>query len=276
MKNFDTFFQKIYTQPLASRKNWYADSTIAYAAHRAPYVPAMIDVACEQLPPVAEAHLLEVGSGPGNATQHFVEQGYQLTCVEPNTTACEFARERFQNYPNVEIINSTFEEWDAPAEQFDGAIASTSFHWLHPDIRCKKMYELLKPDGKIILLWNTAPQPIPEIYQYLHPLYEQFIPLLAHHDNLAIQQHNLEEISQSLLASNYFCDLTLHHVTKTLLYKSEDYLSLLTTISPYIALEKAIKDQFFAELRQVFQTYHIEEIPTRYMCAAHIAHKNTI
>ncbi len=109
MKNFDRFFQKIYEQPLASRKDWYADSTIAYAQYRAPYVQSIIDFSCAQLPPIAETKLLEIGSGPGNATQHFLEKGYQITCVEPNTNACDFAKARFADYPNVEIINITFE-----------------------------------------------------------------------------------------------------------------------------------------------------------------------
>ncbi|NJN72442.1 MAG: class I SAM-dependent methyltransferase [Limnothrix sp. RL_2_0] len=275
MKNFDTFFQKIYTQPLKNRRDWYAESTIAYAAHRAPYVAEMIDLVCENLPSATYENLLEVGSGPGNATQHFAKKGYRLTCVEPNTTACEFARERFRELPNAKIINSTFEEWDAPSEQFDGAIAGTSFHWLNPDIRCEKIHHLLKPNGKIVLLWNTAPQPLPEIYQHLHPLYEQYLPSFANYENLATQQRNIEKTSQSLIESNYFTDLKLHQVTAKLDYQPEDYLSLLTTLSPYIALETTIKNQFFAELRQTFQQHNIQQISTQYICAAHIARNSS-
>lgn len=269
MKNFDAFFQKIYTQPIEKRGSWYLETTEAYAKYRAPYVPQIIDLICEQLSP--ETQILEIGSGPGNATQHFVQRGHYLVCLEPNPKACEFATERFQNYPHIAIFNTTFEEWNCVPNSFDVVLATTSFHWLQPDTRCPAIAKILKPNGKLILLWNTVPQPDPEIFQYLLPIYEKYMPSFASFENIEVQEKNLENISKTIIESGYFKNLELSQIIEDLSYSSEDYLKLLTTISPYIALEPEVRKAFFAELRTMLKQKKITTIPTQYICAAHIA-----
>ncbi|AFY39202.1 Methyltransferase type 12 [[Leptolyngbya] sp. PCC 7376] len=277
MKNFDRFFQKIYEQPLENRQDWYAESTVAYAKYRAPYIDEIIDQTCRQFDDIAQPHLLEIGSGPGNATKHFVERGYKITCVEPNTTACKFAIERFKAFPNVEIINSTFEEWSANISRtFDVAIAGTSFHWLDQKTRCERLANLLKSNGKIILLWCTAPQPEYEIYQYLDPIYQEYLPSFADYENFETQRQNIMSVSEHLVESNYFVDLQCQQETACLSYTTEEYLSLLTTLSPYIALSTERREAFFTTLRQTFEENEITKISTKYICAAHSAIKAKI
>lgn len=278
MKDFDRFFQTIYEQPLTNRKSWYADSTIAYAQYRAPYVPSIIDFVCEQLPTATQQNgveLLEIGSGPGNGTQHFLRKGYRLTCVEPNSTACEFMATRFIDYPTLNIVNNTFEECSLKSRQFDAAIASTSFHWLNPETRCSKVAEHLKPQGKIILIWCTAPQPTPEIYHHLEPIYLEYLPTFADYENLKTQEKNILNVSQSVIESGYFTDLHQKQTINQQVYTVDEYLSLLTTLSPYIALAEHRRNEFFVTLRHTFNQHQISTITTQYVCAAHIATKLT-
>ncbi|MBV5260723.1 class I SAM-dependent methyltransferase [Synechococcus moorigangaii CMS01] len=269
MKNFDAFFQEIYSQPIENRQHWYAEATQAYDQYRAPYVPEIIDLICQQIIP--ESVILEIGSGPGNASQHFVARNFPLICLEPNPKACEFAAQRFQNYPKIQIVNSTFEEWQPQPKKFDTVLASTSFHWLQPETRCQAIANLLNPQGKIVLLWNTVPQPDPEIFQYLLPLYEQYMPSFASFENIDVQEQNLKNISQGLLDSGYFENLQLTQIITTQDYTPTDYLQLLTTLSPYIALKKSVRDQLLQALNEVFQKQKIQKISTQYICAAHIA-----
>lgn len=269
MKNFDAFFQEIYTQPLENRGNWYAEATEAYAKYRAPYVPQIIDLICEEFSP--ETQILEIGSGPGNATQHFVERGHFLVCLEPNPKACEFAKEKFKDYPHIAIFNTTFEAWNALPASFEVVLATTSFHWLQPETRCQAIAKILKPHGKIVLLWNTVPQPEPEIFQHLHPLYEKYMPSFASFENLVVQEKNLENISKGLIESGYFTNLELCQIVENMDYPVEDYLNLLTTLSPYIALDPDIREQLFTELRTTLKKQKVKIIPTQYICAAHIA-----
>ncbi|MEB3225324.1 MAG: class I SAM-dependent methyltransferase [Synechococcus sp.] len=269
MKNFDAFFQKIYSQPIADRKYWYAEATQAYDQYRAPYVPEIIDLICEQIKP--QSLILEIGSGPGNATQHFVARDFPLICLEPNPKACAFASQRFQNYPKLQIINTTFEEWQPNPEKFDTILASTSFHWLQPDTRCQAIANLLNPQGKIVLLWNTVPQPAPEVFCHILPLYEKYMPSFASFENIEVQEQNLKNISQGLIDSNCFENLQLTQVIENQNYLPSDYLKLLTTLSPYIALENTVRHKLFTALEAVFTNKNIQIIPTQYICAAHIA-----
>ncbi len=271
MQDFESLFRHIYAQPLAQRRTWYADSTTAYAHYRPPYLDDIIDQACQHLPSASQAHLLELGSGPGNATIHFAQRDYAVLCLEPNPKACEFAKQLLQKYPRISIFNTTFEEWSAPSQSFDAVLAATSFHWLDPHTRCAAIARLLKPQGKIILLYNASPQPNAEIQAQLQPVYEQYAPELINFEDLQTQQHNIETISQSLITSGYFTDLTVQQAIADLNYTYEDYLSLLSTFSPYIALAPERRQNLFEQLRTALEQRNITQIPTRYICGVHIA-----
>jgi hypothetical protein len=56
-------------------------------------------------------------------------------------------------------------------------------------------------------------------------------------------------------------------------YSIDDYLSLLSTLSPYIALEPNQREQLLTGLRQVLAENHGGEIATSYLSMVQIAQK---
>jgi len=90
------------------RKSWYSAVASAYNRTRPRYPKTMISraVSLAQLP--EEASILEIGCGPGNATEAFGELGFQMVCLEPSESACQLARQNSAQYANVEIKNTSF------------------------------------------------------------------------------------------------------------------------------------------------------------------------
>ena len=43
------------------------------------------------------------------------------------------ACQNFATYPNVEIINTNFEESESADRTFDAVVAATSWHWVAPE-----------------------------------------------------------------------------------------------------------------------------------------------
>ncbi|MGB3692437.1 MAG: class I SAM-dependent methyltransferase [Spirulinaceae cyanobacterium] len=155
------------------KRAWYGGVAEAYDKTRPAYPPQLINRAIELTLLPDDAKILEIGCGPGTATKDFAKRGYSLVAVEPSPKACQLARQNCLNYPQVEIINTTFEEYPLQPQTFAAVLAATSFHWVSPEIVYQKAATALKAGGFLILLWNTPPQPSQEIYQqFLQSIYQ--------------------------------------------------------------------------------------------------------
>lgn len=260
------------------RKNWYSDAAKNYNKTRPRYSQQLIDRVLElaQLP--SDASILEVGCGPGIATTAFARSGFNLVCLEPSPEACQIARQNCLEYPNVEILNTTFEEWELGTKKFSAVLAATSFHWVAPEIAYLKTATALEDRGRLILLWNTGVQPHDRLYQLLSPVYQHLAPSLAefHDRERATSSENLIAFGQNVIDSGYFQDLVFEQSVCEATYSIDDYLALLSTYSPYIALEAEKRAILFASLTEVLQENGEKMIQGSYLSAFHLAHKEML
>lgn len=117
-----------YSKDLEQRKTWYSPVADAYNKARLRYPKELIDRVVELAQLSPDATILEVGCGPGNATVAFARVGFSMVCLEPNQDFCRLARQNCTPYPNVEIRNTSFEEWELEAKKFDAVLAATAIH----------------------------------------------------------------------------------------------------------------------------------------------------
>ena len=301
-KNWRTWYEQFdKNHSPEQRRLWYNDAAKAYRWARPLYPEALIDRVIQKAglighplgqnlgqrsrqPPgsteqtTEPSSILEIGCGPGIATASLAKRGFRIQAVEPSAVACAIARERCQAYPQVNIHNSTFEDYpledyslendpleDAPlkntplknvSEQqtFDAVLAATSFHWVSPEVACTKSAAALKPGGSLILLWATPPQPTDEVCNHLQAVYESFdlaeLGKQQQQRTQAYYQHNFERFARTVADSGLFpltaVDVETNHST----YSAEKYLALLSTLSPYIALEATLRANLFEALDQ--------------------------
>jgi SAM-dependent methyltransferase len=240
------------------RQAWYDQAATAYRWARPTYPEAMIEKVFTQAGLTPRSSLLEIGCGPGIATAAFAHKGLNIVALEPSPAACELAGqscdgEAFQGNrnPKVKVINSTFEAYDLEPRSFDAVLAATSFHWISPDIACQKSAAALKPGGSLILLWATPPQPSDEIGDYLQPVYEHYGLADMGKEQCrseAYYRHNFELFADTVSQSGYFQATAVDIEQHQTLYSIEKYLALLSTLSPYIALEESRQNQLLADL----------------------------
>jgi SAM-dependent methyltransferase len=237
----------------ADKSSWYDFVASAYDRTR-PRYPAEILSPMQEIADFQPGKsVLEIGAGVGIATVELARFGANIVCVEPSQAACAITRDKCAAYGNVEVITSTFEDWQLPESKFDLVVAATSFHWVTPEIRYAKTAKALKDQGLLVLLWNTPPQPNFEIHQSCQTIYQTYAPELMKYESHQDHQQNIGKIAQSAIASGYFQDLVTHQTIATVNYTVEEYLTLLSTLSPYIQLAKSARDQckvLFAELEQ--------------------------
>ncbi|MEO1183913.1 MAG: class I SAM-dependent methyltransferase [Cyanobacteria bacterium J06636_27] len=278
MKNFEQI-QNIYKNyrndySLEQRKNWYSKVADAYNRTRPRYPQELINRTVEIAKLRKNTDILEIGCGPGTATTEFAKLGFSMTCLEPSEESCNLARQNCVGFKNVEIINTTFEEWELQPNRFDTVLAATSFHWVTPEVGYPKLVQTLKDDGKLILLWNKEPQPSYEVYQILDEVYQKQVPSLSRYEARGTTERILRELGENVVKSGFFKDLVFECMECQRSYSIDDYLTLLSTLSPYIVLDAQKRDDLFNDLRDVLQRNLGDTIETSYLSAFHVAWKS--
>jgi SAM-dependent methyltransferase len=263
----------------SQRRSWYDNAAAAYDRTRPRYPQVICDRAVQLANLSAGDRILEIGCGPAIATPTFAKMGLAIVALEPSKGQWALAKRNCEPYAQVEVINTTFESWQPDQTKTNGTakfaavIATTSFHWLDPDTRCQKIAALLPHNGSLILLWNTPPQPSYEIFQLLEPVYLEIAPHLANYADGKSHIDNLQELAKSAIDSGYFGNLTTDQMFPELTYTIDDYLDLLSTLSPYIGLEQEQRNTLFQKLKQVLQTEVGETLPTSFLSALHVMQK---
>ena len=265
-----SFLKNIYR--CADKSSWYNAVAEAYDRTR-PRYPALIWEFIQGKTQLQNKSVLEIGSGPGIASIELAKLGANVVCLEPSMSACELARKKCAAYPNLEVINSTFEAWELGTQKFDAVVATTSFHWITPEIRNQKTAAALKDQGLLILMWNTPPQPSYEVYQSLVEVYQTYAPELARYEEHQDYQQNLAKIAQEVVDSGYFSNLISEQLISQVKYTVEDYLMLLTTLSPYIRLKPEQRELLLAELQRVLEINYGNNLELEYLSLVQIAHK---
>lgn len=258
---------------LEQRKNWYSPAAASYHQARPRYPQRLI----EQVVAIANlsnhSRILEVGCGPGTATLGFAPLGCSMLCLEPNPDFCQLARDNCQHSLNIEIENTSFEEWTPQIGQFDAVLAASSFHWIPAEVGYPKAAQALKPGGCLILLWNKELQPSASIHQDFAKIYQAHAPELDRYEDRATQLQILQHLGQWMADSGHFGDVTSGHVESSVTYTAEQYLMLLQTYSPYLQLDSQRRVALFDELRQYIEDDLCDRLPLTYISAFQIAQK---
>ncbi|MFM6157765.1 MAG: class I SAM-dependent methyltransferase [Sphaerospermopsis kisseleviana] len=263
----------LYSQDLKTRKNWYSQVAEAYDRFRPPYPQEIINSAIEIAKLSTDANILELGSGPGNATLHFAKLGFSMTCLEPSLEACNLAIKNCAIYPQIEIQQTTFEEWELNPEKFDAVLAATSFHWINPEFGHLKIAQALRKNGVLILLWNMTPQPEYKLYQSFQAIYQKYAPYLDRYEDIETQKEIVQALGQKAIDSGTFKNIESQAVVCKLNYTPDDFLLLLSTYTPYLKLDNKTRTSLFRALRQKIADDHQENIQITYISACQVMKK---
>ncbi|WP_445627448.1 class I SAM-dependent methyltransferase [Nostoc sp. DSM 114167] len=255
---------------LEQRRNWYSPVADIYYNARPKYPKELIErsVVLAQLD--SDASILEVGCGPGNATVAYAQFGFSMTCIEPNQDFCRLAQRHCATYPNVAIHNTSFEEWELKAKQFNAVLSANAFHWIPSEIRYAKAATALRDNGFLILLWNLRPELKYEVYQAIEQVYQVYAPSLIRYEGAETQAEILRGFEQDILDSGYFKELVTEQIACEVRYSIDDFFKLLSTMS---TLEPKAKELLFAQLQEKLRNFG-DSVNLSFLSAVHVARKD--
>jgi len=96
--------------------------------------------------------VVDLGAGTGKLTRVLVALGHRVTAVEPLD---EMRAQLQAAVPGVHVVSGSAEEIPLPDGSADVVTCAQSFHWFEHDVALPEIARVLRPGGRLALVWNV-------------------------------------------------------------------------------------------------------------------------
>jgi SAM-dependent methyltransferase len=191
--------------------------------------------------------VIEIGCGTGQATVPLAERGLTITAVELGAELGAVARRRLAGFPSVDVLTTSFEAWEPLGAPFDAVVAFNSLHWIDPQLRYSKPYELLRPGAAMVVggcLW-ARPADAERFWVEVQADYRE----VGYEGEPAPPPEQIGPRHLPAEARAFFEEVASLRYPFYVVYHPEDYLAILATQSGTRALGEARSAAFLARVR---------------------------
>ena len=115
--------------------------------------------------------IANIGSGTGKFTKLLLDKGFIVYAIEPNEQMRVIAEVKFKDYNNFNSVNKTAENTSLQNNSISIITVAQAFHYFDLDKVKKEFLRILKPDGKVALLWNFRLRESDFIKEYENIIY---------------------------------------------------------------------------------------------------------
>lgn len=129
---------------------YFSDAAADYAKYRPTYPELAIDKVLEGLGLPSQILAADIGAGTGIASRQLAEKGIKVFAVEPNAEM----RQAAISHPLIEVCNGTAEATSLPDASVDLVVCFQAFHWFDRERSLSEFRRILKPCGRLALVWN--------------------------------------------------------------------------------------------------------------------------
>lgn len=140
---------------MTDRRLVFDSAPADYEQGRPGYPRQLFELLRERCGLAVGARVLEIGSGPGQATAELLARGAEVTAVEPGAAFARRLAERF----DLTVVNDFFEHVELDDSSFDLAVSATAFHWVDHEVAFPKLRHALRAGGWVVLAWNRFYDP---------------------------------------------------------------------------------------------------------------------
>jgi ubiquinone/menaquinone biosynthesis C-methylase UbiE len=102
--------------------------------------------------------VLELGAGTGKLTEQLLALGHEVHATEPDPKMLAILQ---RNHPGARVSQAPAEEIPAGDGTYDVVVSAQAFHWFDYDRALPEIARVLKPRGRLSLVWNQRDERIP-------------------------------------------------------------------------------------------------------------------
>ena len=239
---------------------WTFDTVASkYEKMRPGYVPELYERLFVYAPIGPESNVVEVGSGAGQATAPVLRTGCRLTAVEYGEKFAALLKEKFAAYPSFSVINGRFEETEFEPDSCDLVFSASAFHWIPEQAGYEKAYAMLKKGGAFARFANHPQQDKgrPELTEAIQALYDEYYYTYHKDKKRDLREFNEETAKeQAMIAAKYgFRDIQYATFRRERNFTAKEYVELLGTYSDHIAMDEAVRNEFYARIEQAINDF---------------------
>jgi len=155
----DTQKRALYTLNPTGR---FSDRADVYRRFRPSYPSGAIDAMLDGLGEPGTVRAADIGAGTGISSRLLADRGVRVSAVEPNAAM----RTAADTHARVTFSEGTAESTGLESHAFDLVLAAQAFHWFRPEESLREFHRILKPSGRLAVMWNERDltDPLTAIY----------------------------------------------------------------------------------------------------------------
>lgn len=128
----------------------FSDRAEAYRRFRPSYPAGAIDAMLDGLGNPRTLRAADIGAGTGISSRLLADRGVRVHAVEPNKAM----RDAADPHSNVTFVDGAAETTGLESHAFDLVLAAQAFHWFRPEESLREFHRILKPAGRLAVMWN--------------------------------------------------------------------------------------------------------------------------
>ena len=220
----------------------------AYERFRPGYPVELLDLVTAYVgEPIGTA--LEIGAGTGKATRLFAQGGIAVTATEPD--AAMLAELRKHVPADVTTLQAAFEELPLDSS-YDLVYAAAALHWTNPEGRWERMAALVRPGGVFTSFGVPIQLADPALREAARAarapyLEEDGVPS----PDGTPADRPMQWPGTELQQSEWFTDVRQSTIERRLTMSAADFIGHLSTVSAYVLLAPADRDEVFRRTARV-------------------------
>lgn len=125
-----------------------------YKKFRPSYPKELFDYLYSQIGFNQNSAVADIGSGTGIFSRLLLERGSRVYCVEPNGDMRRIAEKDLSGFENFISVNSAADNIGLKEKSVDFVTVAQAFHWFDRLLFKEECKRILKPGGKVALVWN--------------------------------------------------------------------------------------------------------------------------
>ncbi|WP_026733540.1 class I SAM-dependent methyltransferase [Fischerella sp. PCC 9605] len=219
----------------------FSDRVDDYVKYRPSYPAAAIDKILEGLAPPSQLVAADIGAGTGISSRLLAERGVSVIAIEPNTAM----REAAEPHPLVEFRDGTAEVTNLSDASVDLVTCFQAFHWFNPEPTLSEFRRILKPSGRLAVVWNNRDKE-----DALTAEYNRLVRAASNHHPAESRMKTVEP----LLGTKHFVNVREY----TFVYRHElDLTGLIgrATSASYVPRAGEAYEQLISSLQELYQRF---------------------
>ncbi len=138
--------------------NGYSAVAEAYVRGRPEYPQELTDWLREEIGLGRGSRVVDLGAGTGKMTPRLLATGADVVAIEPVTQMLD---KLSTTYPRVEALTGAAQAIPLADGEVDVVVCAQSFHWFAGPAALSEIHRVLKPGGRLALIWNLSDTRVP-------------------------------------------------------------------------------------------------------------------